>query len=104
MIALTLDAIASGADVASLSRDEAVSLLLRLASAQTRLAAALADRPAEDHQAAELLTAPELAKVLHLPESWIRSEQRAKRIPFTRCGRYVRFRVADVAAALKART
>lgn len=103
MIALTLDAIASGADIASLSRDEAVSLLLRLASAQTRLAAALAGRPAEDHQTAELLTAPELAALLHLNESWIRGQQREGKLPFVRAGKYIRFRVSEIEAALAAR-
>jgi excisionase family DNA binding protein len=103
MSAMTLDAIASGADLGSLSRDEAVSLLLRLAAAQTRLAAAMAGNVPESQAPAELLTASELAAVLHLNESWIRNQQREGKLPHVKCGRYVRFRLCDVAAALEAR-
>jgi excisionase family DNA binding protein len=48
----------------------------------------------------ELLTAGELAKQLNVPESWVRSEQRAGRIPFKRLGKYVRFSRREVEAAL----
>jgi excisionase family DNA binding protein len=100
MFPITLDAIAGGADIALLSRDEAVVLLLRLAAAQTRLAAAMVGKP-EDSQAPDgLLTAPELAAVLHLNESWIRSRQRAGGLPHVRAGRYVRFRLSEVTAWL----
>jgi excisionase family DNA binding protein len=48
----------------------------------------------------KLLTAGELAKQLNVPESWVRSEQRAGRIPFKRLGKYVRFNRRDVEGAL----
>jgi excisionase family DNA binding protein len=48
----------------------------------------------------KLLTAGELAERLSLPESWIRSEERAGRIPGIRAGKYVRFKLTDVERAL----
>lgn len=48
-----------------------------------------------------LLTAEQLALYLNVPESWVRTEQRAGRIPAVRLGKkYVRFRRSDVEAAL----
>jgi excisionase family DNA binding protein len=46
------------------------------------------------------LTAGQLAEHLNLPESWVRTEERAGRIPGIRAGRYVRFKLADVEDAL----
>jgi excisionase family DNA binding protein len=48
----------------------------------------------------KLFTASELARRLNLPESWIRSEERAGRIPGIRAGKYVRFKPSDVEQAL----
>jgi hypothetical protein len=50
-----------------------------------------------------LLTASELARHMHLPESWIRNEERLGRIPSVRAGRYVRFRQSEVQTALAER-
>jgi len=47
-----------------------------------------------------LLTASQLAKQLNLPESWLRTKERTGHIPGVRAGRYVRYRLADVEAAL----
>lgn len=44
----------------------------------------------------ELLNASELAQHLHLPESWVRTEERLGRLPSVRLGKYVRFRMSDV--------
>ena len=58
------------------------------------------------HHTAEperLLTAGEMAERLSVPESWIRTEERASRVPSIRLGRYVRFRASEVEAALQAR-
>jgi excisionase family DNA binding protein len=38
-----------------------------------------------------LLTAAEIAERLNVPESWVRQEARADRMPHIRLGRYVRF-------------
>jgi excisionase family DNA binding protein len=38
-----------------------------------------------------LLTAREVAELLSVPESWVRQESRAGRIPHLRLGRYVRY-------------
>ncbi len=40
---------------------------------------------------APLLNASEAAALLSVPESWVRAEARADRIPHVRLGRYVRF-------------
>jgi excisionase family DNA binding protein len=50
-----------------------------------------------------LLTAPQLAERLDVPESWVRSEERAGRLPSLRLGKYVRFRWAEVERALAKR-
>ena len=53
--------------------------------------------------AENLLTAGELAGRLSLPESWVRTEERAGRIPSLRLGKYVRFRLRDIERALAER-
>jgi excisionase family DNA binding protein len=50
-----------------------------------------------------LLTAGELAERLGVPESWVRTEERAGRIPSARLGKYVRFRLRDIERALAER-
>jgi excisionase family DNA binding protein len=50
--------------------------------------------------AKNLLAAGELAECLGVPESWVRTEERAGRIPSLRLGRYVRFRLIDVERSL----
>jgi excisionase family DNA binding protein len=50
--------------------------------------------------AENLLTAGELAERLNLPESWVRTGERAGRIPGVRLGRYVRFKLSDIERAL----
>jgi excisionase family DNA binding protein len=53
--------------------------------------------------AENLLTAGELAERLNLAESWVRTEERAGRIPSFRLGRYVRFRLRDIERSLAER-
>lgn len=77
---------------------ENISALLRKLA--TRLEPAGAP-PAEPDQ--RLVDAVAMAAHLRVPESWVRGEQRANRIPYLKLGRYIRFRVADVEAALAAR-
>jgi excisionase family DNA binding protein len=72
------------------------------------LAEGYAGRDSEDNgsgavESEKLFTAGELAGRLNLPESWIRSEERARRIPSFRLGKYVRFRLSDVERALAER-
>jgi excisionase family DNA binding protein len=50
-----------------------------------------------------LLPADELAKRLGVPESWVRTEERAGRIPGRRLGKYVRFKLSEVEHALAER-
>src|ERR1700689_3969267 len=46
----------------------------------------------------ELLTAPEAAKILNVPESWVREQARLGGLPSVRLGHYVRFRSDEVRA------
>jgi excisionase family DNA binding protein len=50
-----------------------------------------------------LVDAKEMARTLDVHESWVRTEQRAGRIPFVQIGRYIRFRPSEVVSALKNR-
>jgi excisionase family DNA binding protein len=50
-----------------------------------------------------LLTARELAGRLRVPESWVRTEERAGRLPGLRLGKYVRFKLSEVERALSER-
>jgi excisionase family DNA binding protein len=54
--------------------------------------------------AENLLTAGELAERLGVPESWVRTEERAGRIPSVRLGKYVRFKLSDVERTLAERS
>ena len=54
--------------------------------------------------AENLLTAGELAARLGVPESWVRTEERAGRIPSVRLGKYVRFKLSDVERTLAERS
>jgi len=48
----------------------------------------------------ELLTAPEAAKILNVPESWVREQARLGELPSVRLGHYVRFRSDELRAFL----
>ena len=54
--------------------------------------------------AENLLAAGELAECLGIPESWVRTEERAGRIPSVRLGKYVRFKLRDVERTLAERS
>ena len=58
---------------------------------------------ASARDAEKLLTAEELAKRLGVPESWVRTEERLRRIPSVRAGKYVRFKLSNVEEALAER-
>jgi excisionase family DNA binding protein len=55
---------------------------------------------AKGHEAENLLGAGELAERLGVPESWVRTEERARRIPAVRMGKYVRFKLSEVEQVL----
>jgi excisionase family DNA binding protein len=48
-----------------------------------------------------LLTAQEVADYLTVPETWVRNETRADRIPHVKLGKYRRYRVEEVLAWLE---
>ena len=58
---------------------------------------------ASAREAEKLLTADELAERLRVPESWVRTEERARRIPSVRLGKYVRFKLSEVERSLAER-
>ncbi|MEV2279491.1 helix-turn-helix domain-containing protein [Nocardiopsis sp. NPDC049922] len=43
-----------------------------------------------------LLTIPEAARVLAVPESWLRERVRLRRVPHRRLGKHVRFTAQDL--------
>ena len=91
-----------------LSTDELPSALVQISTIQSMLAARWVEASSGKHgesTAAEpdLVDAPTLAAKFNLNESWIRSRARAGCIPYVKCGRFVRFRISDVAAALEAK-
>ncbi|MFV2199087.1 helix-turn-helix domain-containing protein [Nocardiopsis sp. LOL_012] len=43
-----------------------------------------------------MLTIPEAARVLAVPESWLRERVRLRRVPHRRLGKHVRFTAADL--------
>ncbi|WP_160050975.1 helix-turn-helix domain-containing protein [Nocardiopsis sp. FR4] len=62
---------------------------------------ARAERPDNDNARdgsvpERLLTIPEAARVLAVPESWLRERVRLRRIPHRRLGKHVRFSTADL--------
>jgi excisionase family DNA binding protein len=58
------------------------------------------EKGASAREAEKLVAADELAKRLGVPESWVRTEERAARIPGVRLGRYVRFKLSEIERAL----
>jgi excisionase family DNA binding protein len=61
------------------------------------------DNGASAYETKKLLTAVELAGRLGVPESWVRTEERAGRIPSFRLGKYVRFKLSEVERTLAER-
>jgi hypothetical protein len=102
-------------DLAAWARDLPVesipAALAQLASIQCTLAARLMDgtgqtttdsrAPTNGPEAEPLVDAKGVARMLDVHESWVRTEQRAGRIPFFQIGRYIRFRPSEVLSALK---
>lgn len=90
--------------VDQLPTEQIPKALVQLAGLHCRLAARLAMAPQPGVASADaLVNAPTLAKRLGVPESHVRTLQRAGTIPSVRVGaKYIRFSIAAVAAALKA--
>jgi hypothetical protein len=59
----------------------------------------LAQRPANGGNGSAnsgLLSAPQLAKLWHIPETWVREQARLGKLPCFRLGHYMRFRIEEV--------
>jgi hypothetical protein len=102
-------------DFAAWARDLPVeripAALAQLAAIQSALVARLmrnssdsagvSTAPNKTEEPETLVDAKEMSRRLDVHESWVRTEQRAGRIPFVQIGRYIRFRPYDVLSALK---
>ncbi|MBR8745430.1 DNA-binding protein [Nocardiopsis sp. MG754419] len=56
------------------------------------------DEETEDARPERLLTIPEAARVLAVPESWLRERVRLRRVAHRRLGKHVRFSASDLEA------
>jgi excisionase family DNA binding protein len=107
----TVDHIAADpASAGNLPERTLKALLAKCLVVQGALATRLLDKSSagtdvgiEEQMNQPFADAKEMARLLRVHESWVRSEQRHGRIPFVRVGRYVRFRPADVERALEDR-
>lgn len=54
------------------------------------------DKGGEGKVPERLLTIPEAARVLAVPESWLRERVRLRRVPHRRLGKHVRFTSRDL--------
>ena len=87
--------------VDQLPTEQIPKALNELAGLHSRLAARLVMAPRSAPNNDALVDAPTLARRLGVPESHVRTLQRAGTIPFVRVGaKYIRFRPSDVEAAL----
>lgn len=55
------------------------------------------------HVGSALMSAPDLAKLFRVPESWVREQARLGNLPSIKLGHYVRFRIEEVERFLTAR-
>jgi hypothetical protein len=103
----SLDQIAADPQSAAcLPREVIAALLTRCLVAQSALTGQLVDvKPIEATtcRSEPLIDAVEMAHKLNVPQSWVRTEQRAGRIPCVKLGKYVRFRLNDVERVLAER-
>lgn len=70
-----------------------------LKTLESTLLSLLAQRPANGGNAngnTGLLSAPQLAEMWNIPETWVREQARLGVLPFIRLGHYVRFRLDEV--------
>jgi excisionase family DNA binding protein len=108
----TLDAIAADPQAAAgLPVDLAIALLVRVASAQSAIASALAHRAVEgpspahpdDEQADRLLTAGDVAALLQIPKAHVYEMVRRGDLPAARFGKYVRLPLRGLRAWIDSR-
>ena len=78
--------------IAALDRDQLPTLMLAIAA---RMAEAKST-PATVSAPAGLVNAAQAAAALDVPESWLRSQARTGKLPSVRCGKYVRFDIAEI--------
>jgi excisionase family DNA binding protein len=83
--------------IGTLDRDQLPALMLAIAA---RLAESADPEPASNGKPA-LVDADELAQAVSLPKSHVMTLARQGRIPSVKVGKYVRFNVAEVEAALR---
>jgi excisionase family DNA binding protein len=105
------DLLADPSRAVGLTRGAIQQLYIQLASRigalkalESVLLSMLLRQPTESDSASQpssqLLTAPEAAKMLNVPESWVREQARLGELPSVRFGHYVRFRSDELRAFL----
>jgi excisionase family DNA binding protein len=87
---------------ATVPAEQIPAVLIQLTALQSALAARLLECVPVTDATEPFVDAAEMAKQLGIHESWVRTEQRAGRIPFRQVGRYIRFEPAEVKAAIAA--
>jgi excisionase family DNA binding protein len=87
----------------TLSREQLPAAALHVSSILCAISARLTESDGKSVSASNgtLVDAVEMAKLLDVPTSWVRSAARSGRIPSQKIGRYIRFAPGDVAAARK---
>jgi hypothetical protein len=83
--------------IGTLDRDQLPALMLAIAA---RMAEPADPEPAPNSQPT-LVDADELAQALSYKKSWLMTQARQGKIPSVRAGKYVRFNIAEVEAALR---
>ena len=93
------------ADLERIPRADIPRVLAHLNALAGALTARLLEAPEAPPVTAEskLLDAAEAAAMLNVLESWLRTEARAGRLPCVRLGKYVRFNLAELEQAYRAR-
>ncbi len=85
------------AELPAADRADAIGLC---AAAQARLFGLVVAPMAPPTETAEVVDVATLAAELGLAPSWLRAQARGGKLPHLRCGKYIKFRRADVLAAL----
>jgi hypothetical protein len=87
-------------DIDSIPPEQIPALLLKIAARM--MAAHTCNRQDANNTSPtdELLDAKQLAAKLNVPKSWVAEQGRLGNIPVVKLGRYSRYRLADVEAAI----
>lgn len=99
---MTLATLSAALDAAvdELPATELAAAIGRCASAQARLLARLTTPAAPAQPTDDVVDVASLSVELGLAPSWLRAQARAGKLPHLRCGKYIKFRRAEVLSTL----